>query len=72
MGLKVQVRKDSEVVAGACVRIEFGGGSLEGVTGEDGWVAFDYERVGPVTLWLDGQKRGTYDYAVSQSVTIMA
>jgi hypothetical protein len=71
MGLKVQVRKDGDGVAGACVRIEFGGGSLEGTTGEEGWVEFEYEQAGPVTLWLDGQRRGTYDYATSQSVTIM-
>jgi hypothetical protein len=71
MGFKVQVRKDEDGVAGACVRIEFSGGSLEGTTGDDGWVSFDYEQAGPVTLFLDGQKRGTYDYATSQSVTIL-
>jgi hypothetical protein len=71
MGFRVQVRRDDDGVPGACVRIEFQGGSLEGTTGADGWVAFDYEQAGPVTLWLDGQKRGTYDYAQSQSVTIL-
>jgi hypothetical protein len=71
MSFQVQVRKDDAGVAGACVRIEFAGGSLEGETDADGWVTFDHDRPGPMTLFLDGQRRGTYDRETNQSVTIL-
>ncbi len=71
MSFQIQVRKDEAGVAGACVRIEFEGGSLEGTTDADGFVTFDHDRAGPVTLWLDGARRGTYDPAETQSVTIL-
>jgi hypothetical protein len=49
----------------------YAGGSAEGTTDAGGFVTFDYDRSGPLTLFLDGERRGTYDYAETQSVTIM-
>lgn len=71
MGFEVRVRKDEDGVAGAAVRIEFEGGSLEGVTDADGYVRFAYDRAGATTLFVEGQRRGTYDYAETQSVTVL-
>jgi hypothetical protein len=71
MAFEVRIRKDEEGVAGAGVRIEYAGGSLDGVTDDDGVVSFDYDRAGPVTIVVDGQRRGTYDYADTQSVTVL-
>jgi hypothetical protein len=71
MAFEVQVRKDEDGVAGVAVRIEFDGGSLEGVTDADGFARFEYDRPGPLTLFVDGQRRQTYDYAQVQSVTIL-
>jgi hypothetical protein len=71
MGFQVQIRKDGDCIEGSRVRIEFGGGSEEGRTDADGFVTFTYAQPGPVTIWVDDQKRGTYDYATAQSVTVM-
>ena len=71
MSFQVQVRKDGDCIEGSRVRIEHAGGSEEGVTGADGFVTFPWESAGPVTVWIDDQRRGTYDYAESQSVTVM-
>jgi hypothetical protein len=71
MGFQVQIRKDGDTIQGCAVRIEYAGGSAEGTTDEGGFVNFDYDKDGSVTIYLDGQRRGTYDYAETQSVTIM-
>jgi hypothetical protein len=71
MGLQVQIRKDSDCVEGVTVRIEHAGGSEEGKTGADGFVTFGWDKSGPVTLYVDGKRHGTYDYDQTQIVTIM-
>ena len=71
MPFQVQIRKDGDCVEGSRVRIEHAGGSEEGVTNADGLVTFAYDRAGSVTIWVEDQRRGTYDYAETQSVTVM-
>jgi hypothetical protein len=71
MAFEVRLRKDEEGIAGAAVRIEYAGGALDAVTDEDGLATFAYDRAGPVTIVVDGQRRGTYDYADTQSVTVL-
>jgi hypothetical protein len=71
MSFEVRIRKGDDGVAGAEVRIEFADGSLTGVTDADGFVRFDHDRAGPTTIFVDGQQRGTYDYAETQSVTVL-
>ncbi len=71
MDFQIEVRKGGAGVAGACVRIEFHGGAMESTTDERGFVVFDYNYTLPVTIWLDGARRGTYFPSDTTEVVIL-